>query len=438
MKQNCYCRLAGLSFVLALAACADPTDRISAPPVATAERRVEESASAFAERIALARLGKLIAISLGEKGMRHELKRHLRAAPFKEHKLELGAYLRGSDGKSLLAAMSPRANSSDEILTLLDEIRPVEFYMPVRKHRESWVGDGEVLVAVQLEEEDPIVAFDRSGREVRLDPDSPPEQPTLSIVSSETRFDQPMPVSAKNVGDLNGRSIGTLVLARLETSSVIAVDDGGGGGGGSGGGGSSTGVPIPPGLYLEFSRILDVHEPFTRGDPEIEVHIQGPTDQNNPRHGVDLSCSGAEAFDYRKVFDQNGGFWDGRVMLFSADEVAVFNSKFQDGFHVLFWEDDDTACLLKLDNDPLINFLKSTSAASSTVALKLLPKAPWYVVAGAFIAVLFENPGAWLRTNDDFVGAAVAQESAGYNYPGNTHVIMKGAALNGRATIVYR
>ncbi len=435
MKQNSRCLVVGLSFVLALAACADPSERISAPNVAAPERGVYES-TPTPEQIALARLGQLIATSLGDKKMRHELKRHLRAAPFKEHKLELGRYLRSDDGAELLAAMSRNANSSDEILTLLGQIRPVEFYMPVRKHRESWVGDGEVLVAVQLEEEDPIIAFDRSGREIRLDPDSPPEQPTLSIVASETRFDQPMPVSSKNIGDQNGRSIGTLVPARLEASNVIAVDDGGGSGGGSGGGGTS--APIPPGLYLEFSRILDVHEPFTRGDPEIEVHIQGPTDQNNPRNGDDLSCSGAQAFDYRKVFDQNGGFWDGQVMLFSADEVAAFNSKFQDGFHVLFWEDDDTSCVLKLDNDVLLSFLKSTSSAASTVAIKLVPKAPWYVVAGAFLAVFFENPGAWLRTNDDFVGAAVAQENAGYSYPGNTHVIMKGAALNGRATIVYR
>jgi hypothetical protein len=195
---------------------------------------------------------------------------------------------------------------------------------------------------------------------------------------------------------------------------------------------------VPPGLYLEFSRILDLHEPFTRGAPEIEVHIQGPTSQNNPRYGIDLSCSGANAYDYQKVFDQDNGFWEGRVMLFSAAEVADFNSKFSDGFHVLFWEDDDTSCVLRLDSDSLLEFLKSTATASSAVAIKLVPKAPWYVVAGAFVAVFFENAGAWLKTNDDFVGAAVPQESAGYSYPGNTHVIMKGATLNGRATIVYR
>jgi hypothetical protein len=298
------------------------------------------------------------------------------------------------------------------------------------------VGDADVLVAVQLEEKDPIVAFDRSGSERRLDPDTPPEQPTLSIVASETRFDQPMDALSRNVGDMNGRSIGTLEPRAIEASTLIAVDEGPGGIGS--GGGSGGGTSVPSGLYLEFSRILDVHEPFTRGDPEIEVHIQGPTSQNNPRYGVDLSCSGEHAYSYQKVFDQNGGFWEGRVMLYSAAEVADFNSKFSDGFHVLFWEDDDTSCVLRLDSDTLIEFLRSTSSAASTIAIKLLPKAPWYVVAGAFVAVMFENAGAWLKTNDDFVGAAVAQEGAGYSYPGNTHVIMKGTALNGRATIVYR
>jgi hypothetical protein len=417
---------------MALVGCADPAGPVTAPTTGSPGLLAEADASSAAERVALGKIGRLVATSLAEKSMRHQLKRDLRKAPFKEHKLELAQYLRSNDGKDLLAGMA-RGSSVDDVLTLVDEIRSLEFYMPVRKHRETWVGDGEVLVAVQLEEKDPIIAFDGSGRERNLDPDTPPEQATLSIVASETRFDQPMSVSATNVGDMNGRSIGTLEPRELEASALIAVDEDAGNGGGSSGGSS-----IPPGLYLEFSRILDVHEPFTRGEPEIEVHIQGPTSPNNPRYGVDLSCSGVGAYDYRKVFRQTGGFWEGRVMLFSAAEVADFNSKFSEGFHVLFWEDDDTPCVLKLESNTLIELLRSTAAATSTIAIKLVPKAPWYVVAGAFVAVFFENAGAWLKTNDDFVGAAVAQESAGYAYPGNTHVIMEGTRLNGRATIVYR
>lgn len=432
MKDRMNSRLAGLAFVaLTVIACSDSVEPVTAPTAASTDRiSAEASSSADAERAALARIGKVVAMSLGEKSARYQLKNQLRAAPFKEHKLELTAYVRSEGGKQLLARAAA-GKPSDDVLTLLDQVRPLEFYMPVRKHRETWVGDEEVLVAVQLEEEDPIIAFNARGEEIRLGADAPPDQPMLSIVPSETRFDRPMPANSRNVDDRDGNAIGTLTRPSMQISSLIAIDDGGSGGGG---GGSTY---IPPGLYLEFSRILDLHEPFTRGEPEIEVHIHGPTDQGDPKVGKDLSCSGAEAYDSRKAFDQNSGFWEGRVMLFSADEVTRYNSLFSDGFHVLFWEDDDTSCLLKLDNETLLQLLKSSAAAYSAVAVKVIPFT-WRAAAGVFLATLFSNPGEWLKTNDDFVGAAIHQENAGYSYPGNTHVIMKGTTLNGRATIVNR
>ena len=418
---------------LMILACSDPADRVSAPSTGSTERAAVEAAnSATAERAALVKIGRIIATSLAEKSARNQLKTQLRAAPFKEHKLQLGSYLRTEAGMQLLERTN--AGASDEVLTLLGQVRPLEFYMPVRQHRETWVGDEEVLVAVQLEEEDAIIAFNARGEEIRLNVDTPPEQPTLSIVPVETQFDRPMPSNSRNVGDRGGQAIGTLMPANFNMSSVIAIDDGSGGGGGDGG--TTT---IPPGLYMEFSRILDVHEPFTKGEPEIEVHIHGPTDQGDPKLGRDLSCAAATPYDPRKAFDQNGGFWEGRVMLFSADEIARYNEKFTDGFHVLFWEDDDTPCVLKLDNNTLLETIKSTARAFGTVAIKIVvPKSPWYILPGAFLAVFFENAGSWLLSNDDFVGSAVAQESAGYAYPDNTHVIMTGTVLNGRATLVYR
>jgi len=205
-----------------------------------------------------------------------------------------------------------------------------------------------------------------------------------------------------------------------------------------GSGSGTTSAAIAPGLYLEFSRILDMKEPWFRGNPEIEVHIQGPTSLALPTYGEDISCSGEHAYDPRKVFDQNSGFWEGRVMLFSADETVAFANKFQQGFHVLFWEDDNQPCTLKLDTNVLTEILKSTATAFSTVAIKVLPGASFPVMAGVFLGTFFANAGAWLLTNDDFLGAAVDQASAGYAYPDNTHVIMNGTTLNGRATIVYR
>jgi hypothetical protein len=60
------------------------------------------------------------------------------------------------------------------------------------------------------------------------------------------------------------------------------------------------------------------------------------------------------------------------------------------------------------------------------------------LAAGAFVASVFATAGAWLQTNDDFLGVAVDQRQLGSPYPENTHVIMDGRTLNGRATIVYR
>jgi hypothetical protein len=125
-------------------------------------------------------------------------------------------------------------------------------------------------------------------------------------------------------------------------------------------------------------------------------------------------------------------------MLYSPEEAIAFVNKFGQGFHIMFWEDDNTPCTLKLDSNAVVQLLNSTATAFSTVAIKLIPGAPWKLVAGAFLAAVFSNPGQWLLTNDDFLGAAVEQGSAGYSYPGNTHVIMDGTTFNGRATIVYR
>ena len=427
-------QLAGFALMAALAACADSPGGVVGPNAALGEAQLREAGGAFDQRAELAKIGRLVAMSLGDKKMRHSLKKDLRAAPFREHKLELRTYLQSADGKELLSDMAAKGGyTTDALLTAVGQIRSVELYMPVRKHRESWIGDGEVLVAVQLEQKDPIVGFDAHGQQVPLNASNAPEQATVSIVGSETRFDKPMLMNAVNVGDLAGQSIGTLMPVRYRAAQVEECTECGGGGGGGGG------EYVPPGLYMEFSRIIDYHEPWTRGDPEIEVHIHGPNDQNNPKLGKDLSCSGESVYDYRKAFDQNDAFWQDRVLLFSQEEITAYASNFSDGFHLLFWEDDDTACALKLDSNTLLETLKATSSATGVAAVKIIPQVKWWVLAGSFLAVLFDDPASWLLSNDDFLGAAVPKENGNFAFPAETtHAIMNGVNLNGRATIIYR
>lgn len=110
-----------------------------------------------------------------------------------------------------------------------------------------------------------------------------------------------------------------------------------------------------------------------------------------PTRVDDLSCSGEHAYDPRKVFNQDGGFWEGRVMLFSADEVAAYASKFQQGFLVMFWEDDNEPCVLKLDSNALMEFLRSAANAFSTVAIKVFPKASPIITAAVFSVLFFQR-----------------------------------------------
>jgi hypothetical protein len=427
----------GVLFVALLAAgvaCADPTTRtvgLGAPQNAQSK---PTPSSPTDERAALSKIARLVAVAMDNEPARQHLKRDMRSAPFREHKLELAPYLKSKDGKALLDRMVGASGGTEaDLLSELSGIRRLEFYMPVPAHRENWTGSADVLVVSQLGEAEPIVAFDEKGVDVALDRNVAPTQPTLSIVPVETRFDQPMPsIASRNVRDKNGSAIGTLEPIKVSTSNLVACDAACGGGGGG------SNLVVAPGLYLEYSRLLDMKEPWFRGDPEIEVHIQGPTSQVAPTYGENISCSGEHAPIPAKVFDQNTGFWEGRVLLFSKDETAAFLAKFQQGFHVLFWEDDNEPCVLKLDSNALTEILKSTATAFSTVAIKVLPGASPPIIAGLFLATFFSNAAPWLLTNDDFLGAAVDQASAGYYYAGNTHVIMDGTTLNGRATIVYR
>ncbi|HKN59407.1 MAG TPA: hypothetical protein VJV97_11180, partial [Gemmatimonadaceae bacterium] len=306
--------------LLALAACADPASRSVAPSSSKDVSSAPAPAPALApgaaageERAALTKIARLVAVAMDNEPARQHLKRDMRAAPFREHKLELASYLRSKDGSALLNRMAALTNGGESaVFGTLATIRPLELYMPVAKHRESWTGKADVLVVSQLDQWTPIVGFDETGKEVTLDRKVAPTQPTLSMVPVETRFDQPMdPTSSRNARDQNGEAIGTLEQAQLNPSSLIACGETCDGGGS---GGTAT---IPPGIYLEFSRILDAKEPWFRGDPEIEVHIQGPYMGTAPTYAEDLSCSGEHAYDSRKVFDQNGGFWSGRVLLFA-------------------------------------------------------------------------------------------------------------------------
>src|SRR6476619_597955 len=140
---------------MALTACADPANRIAGPTTISADVQTGPAA-ASGERAALSRIARLVAVAMDNEPARQHLKRDMRAAPFREHKLQLGEYLRSKDGRSLLSRMIVTNGGTEaDIFATLGSIRPLEFYMPAAKHREKWTGKADVMVVSQLEEASP-------------------------------------------------------------------------------------------------------------------------------------------------------------------------------------------------------------------------------------------------------------------------------------------
>lgn len=423
--------------VVAVAGCSVDPVRLT-DQSATRSDVAPESGSTDPERQALRTLTRAVALALGDSASRADLKSALRGAPFREHKLDFRKYL----SAAVLEHVSQTSGeSSQRLAAALDAVRPLEFYMPVAAHRARWTGGADLLVVSQLLDRDTIIAFNLKGEEVAVSRQVPPSVPTLSLVSMETRFDRPLDLTKwQNSDDLGGRAIGTMTpcdasRAGCGSSSPAVrnvVDCGSDCGGGGGGGGSFT-----PGLYMTFSRIVDMSEDWTRGDPEIEVHVHGPVSTGDPQYGADLACSGEHALPER-TFDQNTGFWNGSVLLWSDTQADNFNAQFGNGHHVLFWEDDDTSCVIKLNHNTVFNMLMQTAAAVGGAALKKVGLGGGVgvtLVAATFLATAFQN-ASWLLSDDDFLGALVTESSHGDYWSDANYTLLKGTAVNGRANII--
>src|SRR5687767_13634166 len=166
-----------VALAAALFGCSDAASRTVGPTVSgdvQAGPTPSSPPSYSEERAALTKIARLVAVAMDNEPARQHLKRDMRAAPFREHKLQLDTYLRSKDGRALLERMvALNGGGEADLLASVAEIRPLEFYMPAARHRESWTGSASVLVVSQLEEDEAIVAFDEGGRTVELDKANP-------------------------------------------------------------------------------------------------------------------------------------------------------------------------------------------------------------------------------------------------------------------------
>jgi len=394
---------------------------------------LDEKLARSAEGQRAVQLAKLMAKALDDAEVRTNLKRAMRNAPFLEHKLSVGSYLRSQSGGRLLSAMasSPDVSPTD-VLALLDGIRPMEMYFPVDKHRETWTGDASVVVATLLDDHTIPAGYRTTGAPYAFSSaETAPTVPVLAIVPVETNFDHPIKRSNyRNVDRAGGEAIGSYqrlsgqaaVSSTPCLESVSINSDCTPGGGGGGGGYTSPWANRPTGLYLTKIYIPDDHEGAFKGDPEFETHLQAPG--ADPSLAEDLWCAGERADDVSgsySVYNQDNALWTGAVMVADSAEQATFVSRYGDasiGMGIISWEDDDTACEIKADEDRFTNMMVSIAQAYDPVTSALQdPDSMSVMKALPFAENAVFSFASWLKSNDDVVGSRV---EAACSFPDGT------------------
>jgi hypothetical protein len=383
-----------LAVVLAAPAC---SDRTSPDPSADQPQASRDTQSAARERLA-----RRLALALRDQQFRAQLKQDLDRSPVREKKLHFQRYLASSHARPAVALARASGEAGGAIALDAREAPALELYLPVPAHRAAWAGEERILVATQGDERQPPIAFSPSGERLVLSPIAPPDIPVLALVPVETDFDRAGP-GANFLGD---------------------------------GGGVST---PPQGLYMTNSHLIETFESWTKGSPEIEVHMLGQAGASDSL--TTYSCAAEPSAGYY-YFDQNGLDWSGNVLLMNQTQLDSYKRLHpSQNLRVFLVEDDDTPCQIRVDPARFTSLVKTVEASypkltggrdSTSGILRIWKQAN-------AIQRILKALASFIKTNDELIGNAVASSVAGESYP-NANWVVKGDAnrTNGWVRLVMK
>jgi hypothetical protein len=293
-----------------------------------------------------------------------------------------------------LGHVAPKA-----VIARLDSLVDFEFYMPVKEHWSKWDGDANLLVVNRLSDDDGTLPslFDLAGNRVTVTSEFElPTLPTLSLVPVETEFSS-QPASPTDVQRLS-------------------MDAG-------------------PGIYMLGSSIDDLHEPWTSGEPEIEVHAFVRDGVGN---FVDLQCAG----EFRAApfyFAQEDHIWSGEVEVIPEAGVGT------NPIEVSLWENDDTAhCASGSGRPPFVSpgnddqFIAWGPRPTVTVSLVNSVKVVSFATLG--VPMVLDRDGSGFPDHDDEIGEARVpscwQKTGGAGF--NLYMSDAGHPGNGQVSLDFR
>jgi len=375
-----------------LTACDSPES--AAPVDAHRARALRPDITVTAETQALEGVTRRLALALADPGFRARFRARLTTSPYREQKLHLQRTLEAGGAAEQRAVARLNGEAAQVTDSVYRAAPALEVYLPVPEHRARWHGEPELLVATAARDGDIPVAYDLQGRRHLLDPTRPPMTPVLAVVPVETDFDAP----------------GLASGVRRNVTCTLPTNCGGGGGGGT--------VPTP-GLYMTKAHFNGDFEGWLKGSPEFEIHIMGQKGATDSL--TKLQCAGEH--QPGAYYWDGGTDWSGNVLLFSQSQIDSYKAAHPgEAFRIVALEDDDTACVLKVDSNRWMTFVGSlgplyqdvTGAVDSGTVNK-------YIKAAKSLRDFLAALGGLIKTNDDLIGNAmedkVVQEyHAGFNW----------------------
>lgn len=361
-----------------------PTDPPKGEPVAAAVTPAVLTRQDRQERLA-----RRLAVALANPARREALAARLREAAGTERKVHFQVLLGGERGGWHLALASASRGGAEALAAELGGVGALEVYLPVPEHRDRWGGSPDLLVATAIEDGTPPVAFDIGGRRHQLDPATPPERPVIALVPAEQPF-----------------------AANGDIYCFTGCAEGGGSG-------AST---SPPGLYMTYAAFTSTYEGWLKGNPEFETHVLGQEGSSSSL--ASYQCAGERAGG-AYYYDQNAKSWSGSVMLFSQTQLDAFRVAHPNqALRVLVVEDDDTACQLRTETDVLSTLFKTVDAAyklwtggkDGFTLIKVFQKA-------TVLQQAISNAASLIKTNDEVVGTAVADDVVGQTWAGANWIV---------------
>ncbi|HMG13497.1 MAG TPA: hypothetical protein VK571_09985 [Gemmatimonadaceae bacterium] len=114
-------------------------------------------------------LARSLALGLQDPAVRGQVRDAMRASLVDEHKLVLQTFAQTASGKALVQSAARKSGVSvKSIETQIAALPALDFYMPIRAHRQSWQGTDNVVVLATLDRKGPFVAYATTGTAVSL------------------------------------------------------------------------------------------------------------------------------------------------------------------------------------------------------------------------------------------------------------------------------